>query len=179
MTAPLPAIDHEKQKQARQYARIRRRLWLLDTCFSALYLLAWLFLGWSISLREWLIARTANEWVLVALYVLIFGGVYSILNLPLGYYSGFMLPHRFEQSNQSFKDWFVDQLKGLAIGVPQLLIILVIVALIFGTKRLKEVGGDLGSAVKSFRKAMNTSGEAADEAEEPPKQLARDEQEKK
>ena len=68
---------------------------------------------------------------------------------------------------------------GLAIGVPQLLIILVIVALIFGTKRLKEVGGDLGSAVKSFRKAMNTSGEADDEAEEPPKQLARDEQEKK
>ena len=49
---------------------------------------------------------------------------------------------------------------GLAMSVPQLLIILVIVALIFGTKRLKEVGGDLGSAVKSFRKAMNTSGDA-------------------
>ena len=45
---------------------------------------------------------------------------------------------------------------GLAMSVPQLLIILVIVALIFGTKRLKEVGGDLGSALKSFRKAMNT-----------------------
>jgi len=129
MTAPLPAIDHEKQKQARQYARIRRRLWLLDTCFSALYLLAWLFLGWSISLREWLIARTANEWVLIALYVLIFGGVYSILNLPLGYYSGFMLPHRFEQSNQSFKDWLVDQLKGLAIGVPIGLLVLELIYL--------------------------------------------------
>ena len=46
---------------------------------------------------------------------------------------------------------------GLAMSVPQLLIILVIVALIFGTKRLKEVGGDLGSAIKSFRKAMNTT----------------------
>jgi sec-independent protein translocase protein TatA len=46
---------------------------------------------------------------------------------------------------------------GLAMSVPQLLIILVIVALIFGTKRLKEVGGDLGSAIKSFRKAMATS----------------------
>jgi len=68
---------------------------------------------------------------------------------------------------------------GLAMSVPQLLIILVIVALIFGTKRLKEVGGDLGSAVKSFRKAMTASGEEADEAEELPKQLARDEQEKK
>jgi len=64
---------------------------------------------------------------------------------------------------------------GLAMSVPQLLIILVIVALIFGTKRLKEVGGDLGSAVKSFRKAMNTSGEA-DEGTETPKQLTRDEE---
>jgi sec-independent protein translocase protein TatA len=53
---------------------------------------------------------------------------------------------------------------GLAMSVPQLLIILVIVALIFGTKRLKEVGGDLGSALKSFRKAMNTSGDT----DEPP-----------
>ena len=68
---------------------------------------------------------------------------------------------------------------GLAMSVPQLLIILVIVALIFGTKRLKEVGGDLGSAVKSFRKAMNTSAEAEAEAEaatETPKQLTRDEE---
>lgn len=65
---------------------------------------------------------------------------------------------------------------GLAMSVPQLLIILVIVALIFGTKRLKEVGGDLGSAVKSFRKAMTASGEAEAEAEETPKQLTREEE---
>jgi sec-independent protein translocase protein TatA len=39
----------------------------------------------------------------------------------------------------------------------QLLVILVIVALIFGTKRLKEVGGDLGGAIRSFKKAMATS----------------------
>jgi sec-independent protein translocase protein TatA len=68
---------------------------------------------------------------------------------------------------------------GLAFSPLQLLIILVIVALIFGTKKLKDVGGDLGSAVKSFRKAMSAAGEAADESVEPPKQLARDEQENK
>jgi sec-independent protein translocase protein TatA len=66
---------------------------------------------------------------------------------------------------------------GLAMSVPQLLIILVIVALIFGTKRLKEVGGDLGSAVKSFRKAMNNTGEADDA--EPAKQLTSDEEKQK
>jgi sec-independent protein translocase protein TatA len=59
---------------------------------------------------------------------------------------------------------------GLAMSVPQLLIILVIVALIFGTKRLKEVGGDLGSALKSFRKAMNT-GDTDDESPRDQKRL--------
>jgi Sec-independent protein translocase protein TatA len=43
---------------------------------------------------------------------------------------------------------------------------------------LRDIGGDLGSAVKSFRKAMNTTGDAADEPADPPKQLTRDEEKK-
>lgn len=41
------------------------------------------------------------------------------------------------------------------INVWQLLIILVIVVLLFGTKRLKGMGSDLGSAIKGFKKAVN------------------------
>jgi sec-independent protein translocase protein TatA len=40
------------------------------------------------------------------------------------------------------------------ISIWQLLIILVIVLLLFGTKRLKNIGSDLGGAVKGFRSAM-------------------------
>jgi len=107
----MTTLDPERQKQAKQYARIRRRLWLVDTIFGALYALAWLFLGWAIALRNWLLTVTTNEWLLIALFVVIFGGIYSLINLPLGYYSGFVLPHRFGQSNQSFKDWVIDQIK--------------------------------------------------------------------
>jgi len=71
----------------------------------------------------------------------------------------------------------MEKTMGLAMSVPQLLIILVIVALIFGTKRLKEVGGDLGSAIKSFRKSMNAGDSDAEPTGEP-KQLTREEQEK-
>jgi STE24 endopeptidase len=60
----------------------------------------------------------------VPLFVAIFGGIYTLINLPLGYYSGFVLPHRFGQSNQTFKDWVIDQLKGLAVGAPIGLILL-------------------------------------------------------
>jgi STE24 endopeptidase len=125
----MTTLDPEKQKQAKEYSRIRRRLWLVDTVFSAVYALAWLFLGWSISLRTWLMTITTNEWLIIAFYIAIFGGVYAILNLPLGYYSGFVLPHRFDQSNQSFKDWVVDQLKGLAIGAPLGLIMIELIYL--------------------------------------------------
>lgn len=41
------------------------------------------------------------------------------------------------------------------ISIWQLLIVLVIVLLLFGTKRLKNIGSDLGGAIKGFRKSMN------------------------
>jgi len=45
------------------------------------------------------------------------------------------------------------------ISIWQLLIVLVIVALIFGTKKLRGIGGDLGGAVKGFKKAINDDSE--------------------
>ncbi|MBL1142249.1 MAG: twin-arginine translocase TatA/TatE family subunit [Proteobacteria bacterium] len=43
----------------------------------------------------------------------------------------------------------------MGFGVSELLIILLIVALLFGTKKLRNMGGDLGSALKSFRSAVS------------------------
>ena len=53
------------------------------------------------------------------------------------------------------------------ISIWQLLIVLVIVLLLFGTKRLRNLGGDLGNAVKGFKKAMGDEEKKA--AEEPEK----------
>jgi len=61
------------------------------------------------------------------------------------------------------------------ISVWQLIIILVIVLLLFGTKRLRGLGGDLGGAIKGFKKAM-TEEEAA-KAEEDAKKVEADENE--
>ena len=40
------------------------------------------------------------------------------------------------------------------LGIPELLVILAIVLLIFGPKRLKNIGSDLGNAIKGFRTAV-------------------------
>ena len=112
------SLDPERQKQAKTYARIRRRLWLVDTAFSGLYTVVWLFLGWSLVLRQWLTDLLTADWLIIAAFAAIFGGIYLFLNLPLGYYSGFVLPHRFGQSNQTLRDWILDRVKGLAIMTP-------------------------------------------------------------
>jgi sec-independent protein translocase protein TatA len=49
------------------------------------------------------------------------------------------------------------------ISIWQLLIVLVIVLLLFGTKKLKNIGSDLGGAVKGFRSAMSGDKDAPDE----------------
>ncbi len=42
----------------------------------------------------------------------------------------------------------------MSFGIWELLIVLVIVVFIFGTKRVRNLGGDLGGAIKSFRSAL-------------------------
>ena len=49
------------------------------------------------------------------------------------------------------------------ISIWQLLIILVIVLLLFGTKKLRNIGSDLGGAVKGFRGAMKDGEKKAEE----------------
>jgi sec-independent protein translocase protein TatA len=50
----------------------------------------------------------------------------------------------------------------MGISIWQLLIILVIVMVLFGTKRLSSIGSDLGKAIKGFKQAMHESEETAE-----------------
>lgn len=109
-------IDPEKQRKAKQYARISRRLMLLDLLLGGVYLLVWLFSGWSIQLREALSRITTNPWLQVPLFILVLGGIYYIINLPLSFYSGYILPHRFGMSNQTPQGWVSDEIKGLLVS---------------------------------------------------------------
>jgi len=52
------------------------------------------------------------------------------------------------------------------ISWPQLLIVLFIVLAIFGTKRFRTLGSDLGNAFKGFRSAMSDAEQAKDQLEE-------------
>ena len=54
----------------------------------------------------------------------------------------------------------------MGISIWQLLIVLVIVLLLFGTKKLRNMGGDLGAAIRNFRGAVKEGEEEAKDAAE-------------
>ena len=51
------------------------------------------------------------------------------------------------------------------IGVPELVIILVIVMIIFGVGRLPEIGGSMGKAIREFRKSQSSKVDDSEETE--------------
>ena len=54
------------------------------------------------------------------------------------------------------------------LGIRELVIILLVVLVVFGAKKLRSVGSDLGHAVRGFKKAMS---EGEEEQNAPPKQI--------
>ena len=46
-----------------------------------------------------------------------------------------------------------------SLGMPELIVILVIVVVVFGSTKLPQLGDGLGRAIKNFKRAVNTGGE--------------------
>ena len=122
--SPAPTLDPERQTKAKAYARLRRRLFFVNLGLSGMVTLAWLIFGWPAALKGGLLTFTRNDWLLVAAFGAIFYLSFAALELPLEYYSGFVLPHRYDQSTETLGGWAKDQLLGLlltaVIGLPVL-----------------------------------------------------------
>ena len=59
----------------------------------------------------------------------------------------------------------------MGIGMRELVVILLVVLVVFGAKKLRTIGSDLGAAVRGFKKSMN---EGEDEELNPPRRLPSD-----
>ena len=115
-------LDAERQRKAKEYARIRRRLSFVSIGIGIAGILIFLFTNLGIWLRDQLqvlswqpIAGWFPWQILVYFLILILG--YEIITAPIGYYSGFILPHRYGLSTMTLKGWLGDLFKGLVLGL--------------------------------------------------------------
>ncbi len=129
-------MSEGRQRKAREYATLRRVLFFVNLTIGLVGLLLTLFSGLSLWLRQTLESWDNNQWLIVPLYMLIFGGAYTLLTFPLDVYSGYYLPRKYGQSHQKFGDWLTDVVKGgilgAVIGLP------LVELLYFGLRQLPE-----------------------------------------
>jgi STE24 endopeptidase len=112
-------IDPERQKEARSFARLRYRLLAVDVVLGGGLAFLLLLSGLAVWLRGLVVANTTSPVLVVAGYFVLVSMGYGLATLPLEYYGGFVLPHRYGLSNQTLRGWLVDEAKGglVALGL--------------------------------------------------------------
>ena len=106
----------EREQRARAYNRTHRYLRLADFALGWAWLLALLFAGWSIALRDAAGQVTSVYWLALPCYLLLVTGIGKLIGLPLDFYSGYVIEHRYGLSTETPRKWAKDQLKGFLLG---------------------------------------------------------------
>ena len=115
--AQEPVPVPEPSATAMRYYRSGNLLWVVSTLWGFAVPCLLLFTGWSARLRT-LAQRIGRRWLLAfAVYLALFTVVAWLLDLPLSYYAGFVRPHAYGLSNQTFAKWLHDSLVGTAVGL--------------------------------------------------------------
>ncbi len=112
-----PVAVPEPSEKALRYYRSGNVLWAVYNLWGWLVPLAFLFTGLSARLQR-LAQRLVRPWPLVLmLYFVLFTLLNFAIDLPLSYYAGFVRPHAYDLSNQTFVKWAADAGKALLVGL--------------------------------------------------------------
>ncbi len=112
-----PVAVPSPSAKALRYDRSGNRLWLFGMLWGLLVPAVILFSGFSARLRTLASGGgRRNLFVTVVLYFILYTVVTTVVDLPLGYYEGFVRPHAYGLSQQTAAKFWGDSLKGLAIG---------------------------------------------------------------
>ena len=110
-------LSSEQRARAKAYSRAQYAVYFGGVALSvAIYLLFW-FGRLGVALRN--LARRASRrfWVQCLVFAPLFFAAAALLNLPLDFYAGYRLEHRFDLSAQTFASWLGDWGKTLALSV--------------------------------------------------------------
>lgn len=103
--------------QTKKYHQIKNRLFIVNWAFYLIILLAMIYSGFSARLKDILQVFSRSELILNGLYISCLCAVFYLLSLPLDFFEGFILEHKFNLSNESLSGYFKDNLKKAAVSL--------------------------------------------------------------
>ena len=100
-----------------RHSRIVETLYFVGTAYSIGVLVLLLLSGASKRMRDLAAAIAKKPFVMAMVYIIFFTLATTLLELPLSYYAGFVVPHQFDLTDQSLAGWLTDEAKGLVVGL--------------------------------------------------------------
>jgi STE24 endopeptidase len=104
--------------QAKQYNRIKLLFSLIATAISFLFTFAIVALGYSLRIEKLVCGYLQSPYYSFLLFASLLGALNGLVSLPLSFYSGFILEHRYGLSNQTFLQWLWEHTKAMLVSVP-------------------------------------------------------------
>ncbi len=115
--------DFQRRKK---YNRTKIWLSLINFGISLIFLLVLILTPLSRIFAQWAADIWSNPYGSLLLFALFVGAAESVIGFPLSFYSGYIMEHRYDLSDQSLGSYFWEKLKGMlvgaVIGVPVLLL---------------------------------------------------------
>ena len=119
--AEEPMSASASPSQAKQYSRKKLTLSLIGTAISFLFTLIIITSGLSVRAEALVYSYTSSPYVALLLFSTLFGVLNGFLSFPLSVYSGYVLEHRYNLSNQNFFQWLWEHVKALLVSLPIIL----------------------------------------------------------
>lgn len=95
-----------KPEIAKQYAAIKQRLSLLNLFLTPFLLALFALTPLTVLIKETAISFSANSYLQLSVYFLIFSCLFLIVEAPLSFYSGYIIEKRYALTNHSLRSWF-------------------------------------------------------------------------
>jgi len=115
------------EDKSTRYHRLKRRTAVASAAWSGALLALLCVSGGAVALRDLVTQAAAASWAQIALYVAILAAVHELGALPLAYYGGHTLEHRYGLSRQRPAQWMLDHAKGAAVGLALGVVLILIV----------------------------------------------------
>ena len=104
--------------KAKAYNRIKLTTGIASAVLSFVVLLLLVMNGSTKTLETAVYRWTSHAYLALLLFAFAIGVIQSVVTLPLGFYSGYYVEHKFSLSNQTVWRWAWEHLKGLLISLP-------------------------------------------------------------
>ena len=112
------AHSENTTSDAKRYAKIKLRLGLVGTALYFILSVVLLASGATRVVEEGVRLYVVNDYIAVLVFAALLGLAETLLTLPLQYYSGYSLEHKYNLSNQTLWAWILEGLKGLLVSIP-------------------------------------------------------------